>query len=224
MSHQTTHGELLVRTVVNGPFMENCYVVADRASQRALVIDPGLDDQLVLEQVRDMGVEVERIVCTHTHIDHAGNVAPLKRALGAPLSVHADEVPALSVIGQQAMMFGLPKVETPKVDTTLDHGDTVTVGQRSARVLATPGHSAGDICLLFEAEGVVFVGDTLFAGSVGRVDLPGGNGKTLLASIRDQLMTLDDAVVVYSGHGEVTTIGAERQSNPYLQPGAEMFF
>ena len=218
------HAGLIVETITNGPFQENCFIAGDAKTRAAIVIDPGDEEDRILARVRELDLEPTEIVCTHTHIDHAGAVAPLKRTLGVPFAVHAAELPGLQMMPRQAAMFGLPPREIPEVERELAAGDMIQVGELSAKVLFTPGHSAGGCCLLFAEQQVVFVGDTLFAGSVGRTDLPGGSGKTLLASITEQLLSLDDEVVAYSGHGPETTIGVERLSNPFLRPGNPFLF
>ena len=166
---------------------------------------------------------MQEILCTHAHIDHACGVAELKRLLGAPFALHPEDRPVLEHMPLSATMFGLPAVEVPEIDRELQAGESFTVGNLSAEVIFTPGHSGGGCCFYFSEQQVIFVGDTLFAGSVGRTDLPGGDTETLLTSIREQLLTLDDEVTVYSGHGPATTIGVERLSNPFLQPGASFF-
>ncbi len=220
----TQHGELIVETVTNGPFQENCFIAGDANTRKAIVIDPGDEEDTILARVRKLDLEVTEIVCTHTHVDHAGAVAPLKRLLGVDFACHAGELPGLDHMPMAAQMFGLPSKEVPEVERELSAGDVVQVGDLSGKVLFTPGHSAGGVCLLFAEQKAVFVGDTLFCGSVGRTDLPGGSGKTLLESIKEQLLSLDDDVVAYSGHGPETTIGAERLSNPFLQPGNPFLF
>lgn len=216
----TRYGALLVETIVNGPFVENCYLVMDDGSKQALLVDPGDEDERILETVRGLGATVKEIVCTHAHIDHAGAVAPLARLLGAPFALHKEERPWLERMPSQAAVFGLDPREVPRVDRELVDGETIALGGLEAKVLFTPGHSAGGCCLHVAREGVVLVGDTLFQGSIGRTDLPGGSLRTLLASIRERLLTLPDATVVLSGHGPATTIGEERQHNPFLRPGA----
>jgi glyoxylase-like metal-dependent hydrolase (beta-lactamase superfamily II) len=215
------YGALLVETIVNGPFVENCYLVMDEESRQALLVDPGDEDERILETVRGLGATVKEIVCTHAHIDHAGAVAPLSRLLGAPFALHAAERPWLERMPSQAAVFGLDPREVPRVDRELVDGETIALGGQEAKVLFTPGHSAGGCCLSFAGPPpVVLVGDTLFQGSIGRTDLPGGSLRALLASIRERLFTLPDATVVLSGHGPATTIGEEKRSNPFLRPGA----
>ncbi len=218
------HNGLLVEAIVNGPFAENCFFVADGENKETIVIDPGFEPDRLLEAARERGLQVTELVCTHAHIDHAGAVAPLKRTLGVPFSMHADDKPALQMLPAAAQMFGLPDVEVPEVDRLLAHGDSVTVGGLMAEVIHTPGHSPGGCCLHFAEQKILIAGDTLFAGSVGRTDLPGGDTETLLNAIKDRLLALDDDTVVYCGHGPSTTIGSERRGNPFLQPGSENLF
>jgi len=215
---------LLVEMVTNGPFMENCFIVADEATRQGILIDPGDEEQRILDRVRELKLQISEIVATHGHVDHAGAVAPLKRMLGVPFAIHPDDRQWLERLPQQAAMFGLPGKEAPAVERALAHGDVVRIGGLSAKVLHTPGHSAGGTSLYLESEQVVFVGDTLFAGSIGRTDLPGGSFEVLIESIRQQLLGLGDEVTVHCGHGPPTTIGVERRSNPFLQPGAQLMF
>jgi hydroxyacylglutathione hydrolase len=214
--------DLIVEAIVNGPIQGNCYLVGEAQSGKAWLIDPGDEAERILERARRRGLKVERILCTHGHIDHAGAVASLKRTLGVPFSLHPADRPWLDHLPSQAEMFGLPSVEIPEVDDELTDGQQLQLGALSATVLFTPGHSAGGCCVHFPSHHLVFVGDTLFEGSIGRSDLPGGSLPTLLASIRDKLLVLEDDVIVYSGHGPRTTIGAERAGNPFLRPGAVM--
>jgi glyoxylase-like metal-dependent hydrolase (beta-lactamase superfamily II) len=213
------HEDILIETLTIGPFMENSFIVADPETRQAIIIDPGDEEERILERVRTLNVKVREIINTHGHIDHAGAIAPLKRALGATFAIHPADRPWLEQLQQQAAMFGLPDIEVPEIDRDLEHGQTVEVGGIHGKVLHTPGHSAGGCSIYFEEPQVVFVGDTLFAGSIGRTDLPGGSMHTLLSSIRQHLLALDDAVTVHCGHGPSTTIGHERRSNPFLHAG-----
>jgi glyoxylase-like metal-dependent hydrolase (beta-lactamase superfamily II) len=208
---------LLVETITNGPFVENCFLVADAATKKAILIDPGDEPERIERTIERMGVEVVEIVNTHGHIDHAGAVAPLKRSLKVPFAIHPGDRPWLEHIAASAAAFGLPPKETPDVDRELEHNQALRVGDVTGRVLHTPGHSEGGCCLYFPDQKIVFVGDTLFAGSIGRTDLPGGSMPTLLASIRQQLLSLADDVIAFSGHGPETDIGTERRSNPFLR-------
>lgn len=215
------HHGLLIETITNGPFMENCFVVADAKTKKAIVIDPGDEHDRIAESVERAGIEVVEIVNTHGHIDHAGSVAPLKRLLKVPFAIHPSDRAWLEHLSASAAAFGLPPKETPEVERDLSHGQDLQVGEVTGRVLHTPGHTEGGCCLYFPEHKAVFVGDTLFAGSIGRTDLPGGSMSALLASIREQLLTLEDDVLVFCGHGPQTDIGAERRSNPFLRPGAK---
>lgn len=213
------HGNLLVDKIVNGPFGQNCYAVADATTRQALIIDPGDDEDLILERVRTLDWRVIEIVATHAHIDHVGAVAPLKRTLGVPFALHAAEKDWLDNLPAQASMFGLPHKEIPDIERSLGGGEQGMLGELTYQIRNTPGHSPGGCCLYFPEAAVIFVGDTLFSSGIGRTDLPGGDSATLLRSIERELLSLDDDVVVYSGHGPDTTIGAERRGNPFLRGG-----
>jgi len=188
----------------------NCFVL--READEVLVVDPGEAAPEVLRAIE--GRTVRAIVNTHAHADHCGGNAELVRRTGAPLLCHGQDLPLLRTIEQQGMMFGVPFPPSPEPDRLLEEGDTVEVGSARLRVLHTPGHSPGHIVLV--GDGFVITGDVLFAGSIGRTDLPGGSYEQLLQSIRDKLMPLPDETVVYSGHGPATTIGEERRTNPFL--------
>jgi hydroxyacylglutathione hydrolase len=210
---------LIVETIVNGPFGENCYLAVDAGTRHALLIDPGDEENTILETVRRLGVEVQLIANTHAHIDHVGAVASLKRILGVPFAIHRAEEPWLAQLPAQAALFGLEPRDAPTVDRYLEDGDRITLGGLEAHVLYTPGHSAGGCCFHFAEDRVVFVGDTLFAQGIGRTDLPGGSTPRLLESIRKRLFTLPDDTQVHSGHGPSTEIGVERRTNPFLVEG-----
>ena len=211
---------LQVETITNGPFMENCFIAADPESREGVLIDPGDEAARILDAVRKLDIKVTRIVATHGHVDHAGAVAPLKRMLGVPFAMHPADQQWLDRMPHQAAMFGLPEPEVPQIDQELSHGDVIRIGSLDAKVLHTPGHSEGGICLHVADARVVFAGDPLFAGSIGRTDLPGGSYEVLIQAIQQQLLALDDEVTVHCGHGPSTRIGAERRHNPFLQPGA----
>lgn len=192
------------------PFVTNCYVVRDR--DEALVIDPGDETPELVEALR--GVSVRAVVNTHCHCDHSGGNAALVARTKAPLLIHRDDLPLLRILEEQGRMFGVPFEASPEPDGFLSEGDTIEVGGAMLRVLHAPGHTPGHIVLV--GEGMVLAGDVLFAGSIGRTDMPGGSYPQLLASIRTKLLTLPDDTVVYSGHGGPTTIGDERRTNPFL--------
>lgn len=199
-----------IQTFMVTPFMVNCYVVTDGGE--ALVIDPGEAPRALLQALD--GVTVRSIVNTHCHCDHCGGNAELVKRTGAELAIHRDDLGMLHAAEAQGLMFGLRVPPSPEPSRYLEEGDVLEAGAVRLRVLHTPGHSEGHVVLV--GDGFVFAGDVLFAGSIGRTDLPGGSYEALLASIRDKLLTLPDDTVVYSGHGPATTIGEERVSNPFL--------
>jgi len=205
---------LQVETIVNGPFQENCFLAWDDQTNNGIFIDPGAEPERLLQTAAKRGVELVGIYNTHGHIDHAGGVQPIKDALNIPFAIHPKDDFLLQILPDQARMFGVPSVSVPAIDTPLAHEDTFQVGTLTAKVIHTPGHSPGGVCFLFDD--AIFVGDTLFAGSVGRTDLPGGSTETLLESIHTRLLSLPDDLRVYSGHGPATTIGDERRRNPFL--------
>lgn len=199
-----------IRSFQVTPFFENCFVVCDGGE--ALVIDPGDISPGISRLLA--GYTVRTIVNTHCHCDHCGGNAPVKAQTGANLLIHREELPLLHTMEIQARMFGVHAEPSPEPDGFLAEGDTVTVGNVAFTVLHAPGHSPGH--LVFVGEGVAFVGDVLFAGSIGRTDLPGGDYGQIIDSIGTKLMGLPDETVVYPGHGPETTIGAERKTNPFL--------
>jgi hydroxyacylglutathione hydrolase len=192
------------------PFVENCFVIRNGAE--ALVIDPGEASPELLDAIR--GYTVRTVVNTHGHCDHCGGNAELLRQTGAELVCHRDDLPLLRMVEQQGAMFGVYFPPSPDPNRFLEEGDTLTVGDATLRVLHTPGHSPGHIVLL--GDGFLIAGDVLFAGSIGRTDLPGGNYGQLLDSLREKILPLPDETTVYSGHGAATTVGEERRTNPFL--------
>ncbi|HTG00551.1 MAG TPA: MBL fold metallo-hydrolase [Nitrospirota bacterium] len=204
---------MLARLVV-GPLQVNCFILADEKTKETVIIDPGDDGGEILKIVREKGLVVKYIVNTHAHFDHVGANRAIKEATGALLMIHEDEAPVLATIGAQSRSFGMGAVSSPPPDRMLKHGDVITAGEISLKVLHTPGHTPGGISLL--EEGLVITGDALFAGSIGRTDFPGGDLHTLLHSITTQLMTLPDDTKVFPGHGPASTIGDERRENPFL--------
>jgi len=207
---------VIFRRLELGPFASNCYIIGSGLTKEGMVIDPGAEAEAILKNVKDLGLNIKCIVLTHGHIDHIGAVKEVKDATGAELAMHADD--AASLQGQPfATMFGISYPIPPPPDRLLKDGDNVDIGDLHFLVLHTPGHSPGGICLL--GEGVVFCGDTLFNYSIGRTDIPGGSYSQLLNGIHTKLMILPDNTVVYPGHGPDSTIGAERQRNPFLRGG-----
>lgn len=206
-----------IATFVIGPLQSNCYLVVDEASSRAVVIDPGMESGEVLETVRRKRLRLESVIVTHGHFDHVFSSALFKAETGAGVVMHPDDLPLLSEVPETARFFGVKASLPPQPDRLVREGDTIPVGGLSLRVLETPGHTPGSISLC--ADDAVFVGDALFAGSVGRTDLRGGSLETLLRSIHGKLLTLPDRTVVYAGHGPATSIGVERRDNPFLSGG-----
>jgi hydroxyacylglutathione hydrolase len=200
--------------IPNGTFLENAYLVVDEGSLQCAIVDPGEGAGLILHKVAQAGAKPVAIWLTHAHVDHVVGVPQVRQATGAPVYLHPADRPLYDHVPEQAMAFGLRADPLDPPDRSFAHGDVLRLGQLTFVVHHTPGHSPGSVCLV--GEGVVFGGDVLFQGSVGRTDLPGGDGETLRASIDRQLLTLPDSTIVYSGHGPETTIGAERRTNPFL--------
>ncbi len=207
---------LVVRAVTVGPLQENAYLAAcDRTGEAALV-DPGAEIARVLALREPGGFTVRRIFLTHGHADHVGAAAAARAATGAPVTVHAGDDRWLGFFAQQAQLLGLEAGGPPRVDAHHEDGETFRVGEETARVLHTPGHSAGGCSLFVPDARVLFTGDTLMAGTVGRTDLPGGDLDALLASIRDRIFTLGDDVRFHPGHGPAGLLGDERRANPFV--------
>lgn len=200
--------------LTNGAFAENCYLVADAAAGDVVIVDPGEEAELFLRRIETEKWTPRAVWLTHAHLDHIAGVAPVVSETGVEIFLHPDDRQLYDGIEQQGQWLGLRPDLPPPPDHTLAHGDTVTVGEFSFGVVEVPGHSPGSVA--FIGHGIALVGDALFSGSVGRVDLPGGDGATLLKSIEQQLLTLPDETIVYSGHGPATTIGQERVNNPFL--------
>jgi glyoxylase-like metal-dependent hydrolase (beta-lactamase superfamily II) len=211
---------LVVRSAVVGPFAMNAWLVGCGETGQALLVDPGAEIPRVLALREPEGFRVGRIFLTHGHIDHAAGAAEARALTGAPVTIHADDLPWLEALPRQAEMFGLELAAPPEVDRSHQDGEEVRVGNHVGRVIHTPGHSPGSTCLHFEADGLLLTGDTLFAGSVGRTDLPGGDTERLARSIRERLFTLGDEVRFLPGHGPGGTIGEERRGNPFVGEGA----
>ena len=199
-----------------GPLQCNCSVIGDEASHEAIVIDPGDDIEDVLALVRKHNLQVKQIVVTHGHIDHVGGAMKLRAATGAPILLNQNDYDLLKMLDAQAAWIGVAPPGKVEIDQSLEQADQVQVGSLSASVLHTPGHTEGSVCLYFPAEKKLIAGDTLFAGSIGRTDLPGGSFKKIINSLHEKLLALPDETVVVPGHGPLTTIGEERESNPFL--------
>jgi glyoxylase-like metal-dependent hydrolase (beta-lactamase superfamily II) len=205
-----------VEMLTVGPVAENCFLVRRQGSDRLLVIDPGEESDRILAAIAATGAEVEAILITHCHFDHIGAVTPVAAATGAPVYCPEIEVPVLADIMAYVPYPGFGPFESYEADETVAGGETLELAGLELDVVFTPGHSPGHVTYAVRGEDALFSGDVLFQGSVGRVDLPGGDGQTLLASIGDLLETFPDEAVVHPGHMGLTTLGAERASNPFL--------
>jgi len=194
----------------------NCSVVGDEASREAIVIDPGDDLDEILALIEKHHLQVKQIVITHAHIDHVGGAMKLRALTGAPILLNQNDYALLKMLDVQATWIGMATPGKVEVDQTLGQADVVKAGSLEGQVLHTPGHTEGSICLYFPAEKKLIAGDTLFAGSIGRTDLPGGSFEKILDSLHDRVLALPDETVVVPGHGPLTTIGEERASNPFL--------
>ena len=203
-----------------GPFFKNGFVLACPDTREAILIDPGDEVAELLAVADRSALSIRHILLTHAHVDHITGVAAAKRALGAPVYLHRDDLFLYEHAIEMGAMFGLRVEQPPPVDVFYEPGQAVAFGTLEARWHHTPGHCPGGVCLQVGRAGRpgtdLFVGDTLFSGSIGRTDLPGGDAPTLIASIRDVLFAFGDEAKVYPGHGPATTIGQERRTNPYL--------
>jgi hydroxyacylglutathione hydrolase len=202
-----------------GPLQCNCSVIGDETAREAMVIDPGDDVADVLALIRKHNLQVKQIVITHAHIDHVGGAMKLRAATGAPILLNQNDYALLQMLDMQAAWVGMAAPGKVEIDQGLSTGDTVKAGAHTASVLHTPGHTEGSICLYFPAEKKLIAGDTLFAGSIGRTDLPGGSFDKIMHSLRGTVLALPDDTVVVPGHGPLTTIGEERERNPFLGKG-----
>jgi hydroxyacylglutathione hydrolase len=202
-----------------GPLQCNCSIIGDEASREAMVIDPGDDIDQILALIKKRNLQVKQIVITHAHIDHVGGAMKLRAAAGAPILLNQNDYALLKMLDMQAAWIGMRNPGKVEIDHSLGQADTVKAGSLTAEVLHTPGHTEGSICLYFPAESKLIAGDTLFAGSIGRTDLPGGSYERILRSIHNRVLALPDETTVIPGHGPLTTIGEERESNPFLQRG-----
>jgi len=213
---------ILDQTVV-GPLQVNCFVVGDEATREAVVIDPGDAPRQVLALLHKHSLSLKTILCTHAHFDHVLGIREVQKATGARFLLHLADVPILhSVPGQVRLWLGQETEAPPEPDGFLSEGDIVRAGSVGLRVLHVPGHSPGSIAFVNDNDKVIFAGDALFAGSIGRTDIPGGDFDTLMDSIHNKLLSLPDAYQVYPGHGPATTIGQERRTNPFLVPGTRL--
>jgi glyoxylase-like metal-dependent hydrolase (beta-lactamase superfamily II) len=210
---------MIVKMLTLGALDTNCYVIWDEKSEEAMVIDPGFSTEnegkrTVLRLIQIRNLSVRFIANTHGHADHTCGNGIVKKATSAPILIHELDAPLLGVSGQEwASLFGI-RLTSPPADRTLHEGDKITLGESTLTVVHTPGHTPGGISLI--SENLVFVGDTLFKGSIGRTDIPSGSYEQIIESIKEKLATLPDNFVVYPGHGPATTVGEEKETNPYL--------
>ena len=200
-----------------GPLQCNCSIIGDETSGEAIVVDPGDDIEQIVALIKKHNLQVKQIVITHAHIDHVGGAMKLRAATSAPILLNQNDYALLKMLDMQAAWIGMRNPGTVEIDQSLEQADTVKAGALSAQVLHTPGHTEGSICLYFPAESKLIAGDTLFAGSIGRTDLPGGSYEKIIYSLHDRVLALPDETIVIPGHGPLTTIGEERESNPFLQ-------
>jgi glyoxylase-like metal-dependent hydrolase (beta-lactamase superfamily II) len=212
---------LEVRQLTVGQIAENCYLLRREGSDRGLIVDPGEESDRILAEAEQMGIKVEAILVTHCHFDHIGAVAPVAQATGAPVYCPRIEVPVLADIMAFVPYPGFGPYESYEADETVAGGEALELAGLTLDVVFTPGHSPGHVTYAVRDEDALFSGDVLFQGSVGRVDLPGGDGPTLMRSIQGLLESYPAQAVVYPGHMGVTTLGTERESNPFLTSLAE---
>ncbi len=208
---------MIHEVLVVGPLQCNCSIVGDEVSHEAMVIDPGADVSEILAIVARHHLQVKQIVVTHAHLDHVGGAMELKAATGAPILLNENDAALVAMLPSQAQWLGMRDPGKVKIDASPKSGDKVKAGALSGEILLTPGHTEGSLCLYFEPQKTLIAGDTLFAGSIGRTDLPGGSYEKILRSLHTKVLELPDDVTVVTGHGPLTTIGEEREQNPFLQ-------
>jgi glyoxylase-like metal-dependent hydrolase (beta-lactamase superfamily II) len=208
---------MILETFPVGPLQCNCTILGDEEAGEAIVIDPGDEVGRIQRRLTALGLKLKQILVTHAHIDHVGGALTLKRLTGAPILLNEDDLPQLKIMAMQADWLGVETPETAPPDASLAEGLRVGLERYPAEVIHTPGHTQGSVCLHFAPLNMVIAGDTLFAGSIGRTDLPGGNSQQILDSIHSRLLALPEETKVLPGHGPATTIGAERRSNPFLR-------
>jgi hydroxyacylglutathione hydrolase len=203
-----------IESIPVSPFMTNCYIVSCPDTDEAAIIDAGDEPEKLLTYIDENNLKLKYLINTHAHLDHVAAVIDIQKERSVPFLLHPNEKTVLEGLNQSQQLFGLPNSEAPKVDQYIDKNSEIKLGNLVFKIIETPGHTPGGICLLTGNH--LIAGDTLFAGSIGRTDLPGGDTNTLLNSIQNQLMSLDDDIIVYPGHGPSTSIGIERKSNPFI--------
>ena len=212
-----TETNLIIETIPVGPLQCNCTIIGDRVSRRAIVVDPGGDAEMLLERLAELEVQLIRIIHTHAHLDHFLASGKIKEATGAKLALHREDFFLWDMLEDQCRMFGIPFEPSPPPDQWLEHEEEIDLNDLQGKALHTPGHTPGSMCFLFESQKLLFAGDTLFHGSIGRTDLWGGNFKKIEKSIQEKLYTLDEETTVITGHGESTSIGHEMRSNSFVR-------
>ena len=208
---------MILETFPVGPLACNCTILGDEESGEAIVIDPGDEIARIQRRLTELNLKLKQILITHAHIDHVGGALKLKRLTGAPIFLNESDLPLLEMMAAQAAWLGMATPETAPPDAPLTDGQLVGLDRYPAQVLHTPGHTQGSISLWIPSESKLVAGDTLFRDSIGRTDLPGGDGRRILRSIYDKLLPLPEETVVVPGHGASTTIGREKRFNPFLQ-------
>jgi len=207
---------MILETFPVGMLRCNCTILGDETTREAIVVDPGENVSEILTRLAAHKLTLRQIVITHGHIDHVGGAARLKRITGAPVFLNQHDLPQLAMMEVQAGWLGIQTPEVAPPDASADDGAKLGLPNIPGEVLHTPGHTEGSICLYFAPQQLLLAGDTLFAGSIGRTDLPGGDGRKIIRSIRERLLTLPDPVIVIPGHGDKTTIAEERATNPFI--------
>lgn len=210
---------MILETFPVGPLQCNCTLICDEDSKEAIIIDPGDEIPQILKRLEEHSAKLKQIIVTHAHIDHVGGALRLKHATGAPILLNEKDLILLRMMDMQAGWLGITPPEVAPPDASAEEGLVIGLTAAPATILHTPGHTPGSICLHFETQNLLIAGDTLFAGSIGRTDLPGGDSGKILRSIHEKLLVLPDETVVIPGHGGSTTIAQERAMNPFLKPG-----
>ena len=205
---------MIFKSLVVGPLEVNCFLMGCEESREGIVVDPGENPSRILELIAEDDLRIVEVVATHGHFDHIARCRSVMEATGAPLAIHHADRDFVENLVQIAQWLGMESDPPPEVSRWIDEGDTVRFGRHTLSVIHTPGHAPGNVTLTWPGHAIV--GDTLFSGSIGRTDLEGGNLETLMASIRDKLLPLGDDTNIYPGHGQFTTIGQERRTNPFL--------
>ena len=200
-----------------GPLQCNCSIIGDETSHEGIVIDPGDDIATIVGLIHKHHLQIKQIVITHAHIDHVGGAMKLRAATGAPILLNHNDYTLLKMLDLQAAWIGMTAPGNVEIEHSVGESDTIKAGPLLANVIHTPGHTEGSMCIYFPAEKLLIAGDTLFAGSIGRTDLPGGSFEKIMRSLHQRVLSLPDETLVVPGHGPITTIGEERESNPFLR-------